>query len=109
MHRTLVEVREPKENSSRQQRPASPKASLQKVLHPSAKEKLLRDRNKEKREDPPQNNVRQRWNVSMQVEKSEPQSKQNSGRRIDHELAPANPQIGQPKAKIEADTLQPAE
>jgi hypothetical protein len=43
------------------------------------------------------------------VEKSEPESKQNGDGRIDHELAPANPQIGQPKAKIEADTLQPAD
>src|SRR5258705_197499 len=52
VHCTLVKVREPEENSSRQQRPALPKTAFQQVLHPAAKEKLLGNRNKEKREDP---------------------------------------------------------
>ena len=53
--------------------------------------------------------MRHRRNVGVEVEKSKRQSKRNRDRSIDHKLAPANPQIGQPKAKIEADTLQPAE
>src|SRR5258705_415680 len=41
--RAFIEVREPEQNSSRQQRPALPKTALQKVLHPAAKKKLLRN------------------------------------------------------------------
>jgi hypothetical protein len=105
VHGALVEVREPEENSGSQQRPALTQASLQKVLHPAAKEELLRNRDKEKREDPAEQDMRHRRNIGMEVQKAKPQSKRDRKGSIDHKLAPANPQVGQPKAKIEADTL----
>src|ERR1700751_3655168 len=75
VHCALVEVREPKQKSSGQQRPVPPEPPLQKVLHPAAKEKLLRNRNKEKRKDPPQHNVRHRRNISVELQKTKPQAK----------------------------------
>jgi hypothetical protein len=66
----LVEVREAEENGGCQQRPALSEAALQKVLHPAAKEKLLRDRDKEEGEDPTQHNVRQLRNISVEVEET---------------------------------------
>jgi hypothetical protein len=94
VNRALVEVRKPEENSRRQQRPMPSEATLQKVLHPAAKEKLLRDGNKEKSEEPPQHNVRHRRNISVEVEKSKQQSKHNRNRSIKPKLSQANPQIG---------------
>ena len=80
VHCALVEVREPEQNGSRQQRPAPPETAFQKVLHPAAKEELLGNRNKEKRKDPAQHYVRNRRNVGVEVKKPKRQSKNSSER-----------------------------
>src|SRR5437899_5586633 len=109
VHCALVEVRDPKQNSSRQQRPVPPEPPLQKVLHPAAKEELHRNRDKEEREDPSQHHVRHRRNICVEMQKTKPQSKRDRDGSIDRKLAPASPQIRQPKPKIEADALQPTD
>src|ERR1700761_8332893 len=65
VHRALIEVRQPEENSRHQQGPALPQTALQKILHPPAKEKLLRNRNKKEREDPGQHDMRNGRNIGV--------------------------------------------
>jgi hypothetical protein len=86
----LVEVREAEEEGGRQQRAIAAESRLKQILHPSAKEQLFRDGDKEKREQKHFREVQRTRPNRMEVEKAERQAKGDRDRRIEKELSQAD-------------------
>src|SRR5579859_601574 len=78
----LVEVGETEQAGGDEQRARRSNATLKKILHPAAKEELLRHGDKEEREQPCEHSARNRRKDRMEMEEAEEQPSGDSDRRV---------------------------
>jgi hypothetical protein len=69
--RAFVEVRKPEQGCGDEQGAHRPNTARQKILHPSAEEKLFGNGDKEESEDPSQESMPDRRHVGMEMEEAE--------------------------------------
>src|ERR1700722_1970754 len=103
---TLVEMGKPKQHCRDHQRPASSDAPFQKILHPRAKIKFLRDCNKNK-DINPRPDHRQMKRSAMRMQKSQRQSCSQNERRKEKQFPQSRLPIAPMKMKIKSRPAQP--
>ena len=102
----FVEVGKPKQGGGDEQRAYLPNPPLEKILHPSAKEKLFRNGNKEEGEDPSQENMPKRRHMGVEMEEPEEQPEGNSDGSVHGQPEQANAEVTQTKAEVETNLAQ---
>src|ERR1700722_7170320 len=102
----LVPVCETKKDCGQHQRSHASDSTLEKILQPSAKEQLFRNRNEEKREDKGCNRTQRIGPRCVHVQKSQRQSKRNRDHSVKTKLAQPNTGIAACQSKVEAHSVE---